>query len=58
MSEKREGLKTCFELVRNLLIYSHSSLLEHGFENFVRVGSVKKIAKPVLPYRYVLCSRF
>ena len=26
------------------------SLLEFGFENFVRVGSLKKIAKPILPY--------
>lgn len=26
-------------------------LLELGFEDFVRVGSVKKIAKPVLPFR-------
>ena len=28
------------------------SLLELGFEDFIRVGSVKKIAKPILPYRY------
>ena len=28
-------------------------LLEIGFEDFVRVGSMKKIAKPVLPYRYL-----
>ena len=26
-------------------------LLDAGFEQFVRVGSVKKIAKPVLPHR-------
>jgi hypothetical protein len=26
------------------------SLLALGFQDFVRVGSVKKIAKPVLPY--------
>ncbi|XP_074607425.1 uncharacterized protein LOC141860282 isoform X2 [Acropora palmata] len=26
------------------------SLLEMGFEEFVRVGSIRKIAKPVLPY--------
>lgn len=26
-------------------------LLAMGFDQFVRVGSVKKIAKPVLPYR-------
>jgi len=25
-------------------------LLELGFEEFVRVGSIRKIAKPVLPY--------
>ena len=25
-------------------------LLDLGFDDFVRVGSVKKIAKPVLPY--------
>jgi hypothetical protein len=25
-------------------------LLEMGFENFVRVGSIRKIAKPILPY--------
>ena len=27
-----------------------SRLLDLGFDEFVRVGSVKKIAKPVLPY--------
>ncbi|XP_022100741.1 protein ZGRF1-like isoform X4 [Acanthaster planci] len=27
-----------------------SGLLDLGFEDFIRVGSVKKIAKPVLPY--------
>lgn len=28
-------------------------LLSFGFQDFVRIGSVKKIAKAVLPYRYV-----
>ncbi|EMP40807.1 hypothetical protein UY3_01933 [Chelonia mydas] len=27
-------------------------LLDLGFEDFIRVGSVRKIAKPVLPYRF------
>ena len=30
--------------------YLFSRLLELGFDQFVRVGSVKKIAKPVLPF--------
>ena len=30
------------------------SLLQQGFTEFVRVGSIKKIAKPVLPYRSAL----
>ena len=29
-------------------------LLSFGFQDFVRIGSVKKIAKAVLPYRYGL----
>ena len=32
------------------IIFLLFRLLDLGFEDFVRVGSVKKIAKPVLPY--------
>lgn len=28
-----------------------SNLLSFGFDSFVRIGSVKKIAKEILPYR-------
>lgn len=28
------------------------SLLDMGFEEFIRVGSAKKISKSILPYRY------
>ena len=29
------------------------SILDLGFEDFIRVGSVNRIAKPILPYRLV-----
>lgn len=38
--------------VLTMLSTIYFSLLNLGFEDFIRVGSVKKIAKPVLPYRY------
>ena len=36
-------------ITQNSLFYL-GRLLELGFEEFVRVGSIRKIAKPVLPY--------
>ncbi len=39
-----------------VMLCIHCRLLDLGFEDFVRVGSVKKIAKPVLQYRQVFGS--
>ena len=45
-----EGVMSVF----TTCLFVGPSLLDQGFEGFVRVGSVKKIAKRILPLRCVL----
>jgi hypothetical protein len=47
---------TAVDRLSSFLLHTHErlgillGLLQHNFKDFIRVGSLKRIAKPVLPY--------